>query len=440
MKRHRTFLFLLAAVLCQSAPADDALRKKLGQLFIIGFQGSVVTDTLYADLIERNVGGVILSYVNGNLPSPAEIVLLTADIRSAAPIQPFICADQEGGRVARLSDRNGFSATHTAYTLGMVFQSTDSTYAQAKLMSSWLAQCGINLNFAPVVDVAVTPYNSTMYYQRLFSDDPLVVAAHAKKFIEGSHELNIMTTLKHFPGGGAAKDLLPFRKLIDSSKVDLVMMSHNRVAGMDPVNYASLSSAVIEGWLRDTLGYTGVVITDDLYQMATSKTYGYGTAARMALNAGNDILLYAGSIVNGNSLVRLIIDTLETDVLEGRISMARVDEAYNRVLALKSAYITSVAERSANQGVRPGTFELSQNYPNPFNPSTTFEFRVEERSNVKLAIYDILGREVAVLVNDERPAGMHTVLWNAAGMPSGVYFCTLSAGNRMLTRKLVLVR
>ncbi len=422
------------------ASADDAVRRKLGQLFIVGFIGPAVTDSLFADLSTRNIGGVFLSYVNGNLVSPSQIQQLTSQIRSAALTLPFLCIDQEGGRVARLEARNGFAATYSAYTLGMVFQSVDSTRSQATLMASWMAQCGLNLNLAPVVDVAPSPYDSALYAGRRYSTDPLVVTAHAQAFIEQFQEANIITTLKHFPGAGTPTDLLPYRSLLDSSRVDMVMVGHNYISQIDPVYLTSLSAAAVQGLLRGSMGFDGVVITDDLYRMSTSRLYGYGHAARLALNAGDDVLLYVGNTANNCSIVRQIVDTLEVDVQQGRIAMSRIDEAYSRIMQLKNRYkVASVSSPLASRYVAPNALYLS-NYPNPFNPSTTIRYGLPRGSHVLLTVFNTLGQQVATLVQGEEEAGYHEVRFDGTGLSSGVYFYQMTAGDYVATKKLLLLK
>ncbi len=422
------------------ASADDALRRKLGQLFIVGFIGPAITDSLLADLSERNIGGVYLSYVNGNLVSPSEIQQLTAQIRSAAQTPPFLCIDQEGGRVARLDARNGFGATYSAYTLGMAFQSVDSTRAEAALMASWMAQCDLNLNLAPVVDVAASPYDSSMYSGRRYSTDPSVVTAHAQAFIEQFQEAGIITTLKHFPGLGTPADLLPYRSLLDSNRVDMIMVAHNYVSQIDPVYLTSLSAAAVQGLLRNSMGFCGVVITDDLYRMSTSRLYGYGQAARLAINAGDDVLLYVGSTANNCSLVRQVVDTLEVDVQQGRIAMSRIDEAYSRIMQLKNRYkVTSVSSPFASRSLAPNALSLS-NYPNPFNPTTTLRYGLPQRSHVLLAVFNSLGQQVATLVQGEKESGYHEVKFDGTGLASGVYFSRITAGDYVATKNLLLIR
>ena len=455
----RVIFCCLCVFVYSRAEADDSLRKKLGQMILVGFIGPEVPDSLYIDLSTRNLGGVILSGANGNLTSPYQIQQLTGQIRSDAQSPPFIAVDQEGGAVARLNGSNGFASTYTEYVLGTVFASLDSTRKQAALMTSWLSACGININFAPVVDVNVNPSSPAIgYYGRSFSADPMTVAAHAKVFIDQSHAANIMTTLKHFPGHGSARtdshftlpditntwtsgELIPYRELLTTNSVDVVMVGHLYNAHIDSVYPTSLSYPTIHGLLRDSLGYDGVVITDDLYNMAAITQYfGFWDAAEHAINAGADILLYVSNTLNNASLARQLIDSLESKVQRGLIAESRIDEAYTRITRLKNRYfVTGVAQPLASARNVPQEFELS-NYPNPFNPTTTIRYGLPFQSRVNLAVFNTLGQQVAVLQNGEQDAGYHEVRFDAVGLSSGVYFYRLQAETYVQTRKLLLLK
>ena len=183
-----------------------------------------------------------------------------------------------------------------------------------------------------------------------------------------------------------------------------------------------------------------MVITDDLYQMSTTYYYTYAQAAELAINAGNDILLYVGSTINGGSLVRQIIDSLESDVIKGKISMARVDESYNRILELKKNHgmIFSSISIAATQ-VKPSFFHLS-NFPNPFNPSTTIVYEIQRQSIVTLKVFDMLGSEVTTLFDGYAIAGKHELKFNATNLPSGVYFYQIKAGEFIKTKKMILLK
>jgi beta-N-acetylhexosaminidase len=223
--------------------------------------------------------------------------------------------------------------------------------------------------------------------------------------------------------------------------VDIVMTGHLYNAHIDSVYPSSLSYNTITHLLRDSLHYNGVVITDDLYNMAAiTNRYGFGQAARLAVNAGTDILLYVWNLRNGGSLCQAVVDTIEAQVLGGAISLARIDESYNRIMLLKSRYLSTGVDggriASAN---RPDGFLLS-NYPNPFNPSTTISYTLRTSDHVVLDVYNTLGQLASRLVDGDQDAGYHTVVLDGSNIASGVYFCRLTAGPRAETRKLLLLK
>jgi beta-N-acetylhexosaminidase len=438
--------------------ADESLRQKIGQMFIMGFDGTTIGDSIRADLAERNLGGVIL--MGYNCSSPVQIQNLASSIRSAAHTVPFIAVDEEGGLVARLNQGNGFGSTFTEYQLGTVFHSTDSTAHQASRMAGWLSSSGFTTDFAPVVDVNVNPLSPAIgYYGRSFSKDPQTVAQHSQVFVDQFHARGVMTTLKHFPGHGSAttdshlqlpditatwadSELIPYRSLIASNRVDIVMIAHLYDAHIDSVYPTSLSYRTVTGLLRDSLGYRGVVITDDLYQMkAITDLYGREQAAVLAINAGVDILLYVSntmSTTDQSSLLRHLVDTIEAKVQSGVIAESRIDESYQRIQALKKLYLPTGVPSLASTDL-PSRITL-ENYPNPFNPSTTIRYGLPERAHVSLTIYNTLGQRVTTLVNRDDGPGMHQVRFDGGNLASGVYFYRLEAGSFYETRKLVLAK
>jgi beta-N-acetylhexosaminidase len=458
-------LILLMHFPCSLSIADDTLRQKIAQMFILGFNGTTISDTIRADLAERNLGGVI--FMGANCTSPGQIQNLTAVIRSSAHTAPIIAVDEEGGLVARLNGSNGFSSTASEYQLGTVWNSTDSTAHQAATMSAWLLSGGITTDFAPVVDVNVNPQSPAIgALNRSYSASPLTVALHSQAFIDQFHARGIMTALKHFPGHGSAttdshqqlpditatwadSELIPYRSLIGSHRVDMVMVGHLYNAHIDSLYPTSLSGRAVNGLLRDTLGYQGVVITDDLYNMkAITDLYGREEAASLAINAGVDILLYVSNILgDGTSLLRHMVDTIESRVISGAIPANRIDESYRRIKALKARYIQSgLGAPFAGGGFLPARTTLG-NYPNPFNPATKLRYDLPQRSQVHLAVFNLLGQVVATLADGIADAGIHEVRFDGNQRASGVYFARLDVwpidgGGRheTVTTKLMLVR
>jgi beta-N-acetylhexosaminidase len=427
---------------------------------MLGFNGTTsMDDTIRADLSTRNLGGVIL--MGRNCSSPAQIAQLTAAVKSNAATAPFIGIDQEGGLVARLTSSNGYTKTISAYQLGTVIGKLDSTSAQAARMAGWLSSAGITTDFAPVADVDVNPSSPAIgAYGRSFSPNPLIVAANDSVFIDRFREKKVMTCLKHFPGHGSAgtdshftlpditttwadSELIPYQRLLASGRIDMVMVGHLYNALIDSVYPTSLSRNTVNGLLRTRIGYGGVVITDDLYNMkAITDNFGFVQAAALAINAGVDILLYVYDLNSqGGSLCRMLVDSLEARVLSGNIPQQRIDDALAHISALKQQYITT-AIASGRNAYQPVRFGLGA-YPNPFNPSTTVEVRLAEATDARIAVFDILGREVGVIFEGVLPSGTHHFRFDAGSLSSGAYFvkvATRSSSASKAVLPLMLVR
>lgn len=446
---------LISVLAAPESPGGEPLRHKIAQMIIVGFEGTTLPESVRVDLASRNLGGVI--FLRRNCVSPSQMLQLTSSVKLNALTPPFIAVDQEGGRVARLNHTNGYDSTYSAHTLGSVFNSVDSTLRQAERMGGWLRTAGFTTTLAPVVDVNVNPQSPAIgLLGRSFSANSQTVGLHAQAYVNGFHSRGIMTALKHFPGHGSAgtdshlqlpnithtwldSELDPYRSLIASHSADMIMIGHLYNARIDSVYPSSLSSRTIAGLLRDSLGYGGVVISDDLYSMrAITDRYSYGQAALLAINAGTDILLYVGNTLGGASLVRYLVDTIETNVMAGFIAASRIDSAYARIQRLKTRFATSGGPPSTDAGL-PGLIRLDQNYPNPFNPSTTIEFEIPQASEISLRLYNILGEEVAIIADGLRDAGRHAVRWEPQGLAAGVYFYRLSAAGSVAVRKLMIL-
>src|SRR5688500_6234285 len=196
------------------SPARPGLRERIGQMLLVGFRGLTLQE---AEATRRQVsngslGGVLLFSVDHltggprNVESPEQVRALVEGLRAAAPAEtPLLVAiDQEGGLVARLGPAHGFPATRSAADLGR--GDPEATRAAAGAMAATLAAAGINLNLAPVVDLATNPDNPIIAgVERSFSPDPDVVITHATAFIEAHHDVaGVACAVKHFPGQGSA--------------------------------------------------------------------------------------------------------------------------------------------------------------------------------------------------------------------------------------------
>lgn len=341
-----------------AAPSSPglSLRQKIARMIVTGFRGLTVDDApwIREAIVERGLGGVILfAQEKGvgnlqNVESPAQVAALVAELRSLVPDRELIVAiDQEGGLVTRLSPRHGFPEVASEEAVGEEDEATVRAWAEG--LAGTLAAVGINLNFAPVVDVNVNPDNPAVgALHRAFSPDPEIVARDAAIEIRAHRRAGVHTALKHFPGLGSAtvntddgvadvtatwtrSELIPYQRLLAEGLVDVVMAAHVKNGQLDATAPASLSAPTITGLLREELGYDGLVVTDDLFAEAIRQTFGFDDAVPLAIEAGNDLLLAVQQRVHDPTVVDRIIALVEQAVDQGRISEARIDESVARI-------------------------------------------------------------------------------------------------------------
>lgn len=420
---------------------------------MVGFSGKTLTDTVILnDLQTRGVGSVIL--FSGNIESPTQLNQLTTQLHSLSLTPLFIAIDQEGGRIARLRETNGYTATYSAYQIGTIFNDESINRTWASLMAGWLKDAEINLNLAPVADVNINPESPAIgYLDRSFSNIPDTVYNHCNWFIDEFHQKNILNCLKHFPGHGSAttdshlgftditntwadSELIPYIKLIQNGYDDFIMSGHLFNAEIDSVYPASLSNKTLTGLLRDSLGFDGLIITDGMFMGAISNNYTFDEAVELAINAGNDILLYTTNKLSGKSLVDSVVGIVMNKISEGKITEQRINESYNRII-LKKQQLTNVNQN--NSEFLPDEFELV-NYPNPFNAQTNIVVRIPVDGNLSIKIFNIVGEEVAEIMNDFTSAGTYKFSFNADKLSSGIYFIRMKMQNKIITHKAVLLK
>jgi beta-N-acetylhexosaminidase len=217
-----------------------------------------------------------------------------------------------------------------------------------------LAELGINLNLAPVVDLNTNPDNPVIgRLERSFSADPAVVTEHALAFIRAHHEHQVLCSLKHFPGHGSSAtdshlglvdvtstwssaELEPYARIIEAGEADTIMTAHVFNATLDPTYPATLSRPTITGILRDRLHYGGVVLCDDLQMGAIREQYGYETAVEAVIAAGVDILVIANNTVYEEGITARTVAIIKQLMEDGKVSEARIDESHGRIQRLKS--------------------------------------------------------------------------------------------------------
>lgn len=452
----KTVLFTLLIFTTMLSAQEVTLREKIGQMIMTGFTNEGESyEQILKDVSDNNLGGIL--YFAHNIDYASQIRDLSATLQNNANTPLFIAIDQEGGRVARFSDNNGYQDVPSAYYLGSVVNSEDSTRFYAALMASWLYDAGCNVDFAPVVDVNVNPESPAIgRYGRSYSDNPEIVYNHAGWFIDEFNEVNIATSLKHFPGHGSAADdshfgftditdtwseteLVPFQMLIDHGYNDMIMAGHLYNGNIDTLYPASISKTFIDSLLRNEMHYNGVVVTDEMFMQAISNNFGFEEAVVLAVNSGTDILLYSTNMYEDMPLVPRIIDLIEEKVNDGVITAERIDEAYGRITELKERreIITSLETIAGN--TIPEDYSLA-NYPNPFNPSTKITVEITEPGRAKLSVYDITGSLVKEIANGELTTGKHVFDFSGADLSSGIYLAVLETKGGIFTRKLMLVK
>jgi beta-N-acetylhexosaminidase len=356
------------AWLVDIAAAPDARPPlPLGELLLVGFRGSEAqgNEELRHLICDVKVGGLILferdvaTRTPRNIVSAEQVARLTADAQALArrcagrPL--LIAVDAEGGLVMRLSARVGYVPTPSHRELGDGGDLAH-TELEARRLGARLREAGINWNLAPVVDVAVNPINpAVVTLGRTFSSDPDEVIEHARAFIAGMHAAGVLTTLKHFPGHGSSRvdshhgftdvsdtaapagELAPYRALIREGLADSIMPAHVFNRSLDPWHPASLSRSTVTRLLRRHLGYTGLVVSDDLLMGAVTQHYGLEDAALLAAGAGVDVLL-----VSENSLTRHpraaegVVTALGQALAERRLSRRTVTAALDRIARFRA--------------------------------------------------------------------------------------------------------
>jgi len=304
-------------------------------MLVIGVAGTELTAQERDWLQHDAVAGVIL--FRRNFASRDQVAELSAAIRAAAPRPQLICVDQEGGRVQRF--RDGYSELPPLQRFGVLYaRDPQAALALAEehawLMASEVRASGVDLSFAPVVDLA---RGNRAIGDRAFSDDPQVVAAFTRAYVRGMHSVGMAATLKHFPGHGTVledthfddaidprpldvlrtQDLVPFVAGIEAG-ADAVMMAHVAYPQVAP-EPAGYSKLWIEDILRTEMGFRGVVFSDDIGMAAAFSAGGVKSRVDAHLDAGCDVVLVCHPELVEESLRAVEGRALNTAALTGLI-------------------------------------------------------------------------------------------------------------------------
>ena len=340
---------------------DAQLDVMIGQMIMVGFDGRSERDAGVAAVREQlakgTIGGVV--FYPENIGSPQRLRALTAYLRNAksSPV-PFLAVDQEGGMVQRLTRRNGYRYFPSARSVGRnpSFASPESAERLYAAMAAELAEAGFNLNFGPVVDLNLNPSNPVIgRRKRSYGTDPGSVSALAGAFIRAHRQAGIVTVAKHFPGHGSSRvdshktladiseswreiEIAPYRSLAEDGLLDGVMIGHlYHPRFSDGARLpASLSGRAVSV-LRDkgSIGFHGVVVSDDLEMGAVRDDYSLEERVVKAVNAGTDLLVFSNVESRDSELGARLHAIIANAVRDGRISRIRIETAYGKIRLLK---------------------------------------------------------------------------------------------------------
>ena len=339
------------------------LNSKIGRLFMAGIpepQLDPDTETLIRDYC---LGGVIL--FGRNIENPIQLAKLCNDLQEIAikyhgtPL--FLAVDQEGGPVSRFKEPFTLFPGNTA--IGEDQMSVDRAVEFARVTAKEMRLVGLNMNMAPVVDVQVGQPEKHLA-GRMFSDDPEKVAQLGQTVVREFQRKGIMTVAKHFPGLGKSpldphhhlptidmgekemgeNNLPPFRAVI-TENVCAIMTSHAIYPTLDPDLPATISEKVLTGLLRETLGFRGLIITDDLEMGAIGKNWGVANGAVAAFEAGADILL----ICKEQNLVLESLNMLRRKLIRDEISFQRLEQSVGRIMKAKSRFLKKIKKVSIEE-------------------------------------------------------------------------------------------
>ncbi|MDU0330834.1 beta-N-acetylhexosaminidase [Paenibacillus sp. 3LSP] len=364
-------------------PADPAAKlldelstdEKIGQLVLVGMDGTEPNDVTRQLIEEYHVGGFI--FYKNNIQDTKQALALfnglkTANQNKAVPL--FLSVDEEGGRVSRMPGE--LAKLPAARKIGNT-GSTELAGQIGEIIGKELAGFGLNLDFAPVLDVNSNPDNPVIG-DRAFGTKPEIVSRMGIAVMKGIQEQGIIPVVKHFPGHGDTSvdshlglpvvehdldrlrklELVPFKQAIQEG-ADVVMIAHLLMPKLDPDHPASFSKAVIHDLLREELGYEGTIISDDMTMGAIVEHYDIRDAAVQFIQAGGNIVLVGRDAEKEKQVIQALRDAVNS----GKISTETLDERVYDVLKLKQKY-----QLSNDPAQGPNTKQLNQDISDILKP------------------------------------------------------------------------
>ena len=399
-----------------------SLEEKVAQMLIPSFRyncDSTGNNCSGVTEINSNIEGILQKYGFGgvilfkeNTATTEQTVRLVDSLQSANLSNKtglLIMTDQEGGSVTR-------PQYSTVMPGNMALAATNNpalSYKAGKVIGSELSLLGINTDFAPVVDVNSNPNNPVIGI-RSFSDSPYVVSSFATNFMQGLNSEGVTASLKHFPGHGDTavdshtglpviyksydelknSDLIPFKTLIDNG-ANMIMTAHIRYPNIDGSTYtststgeeitlpATLSKRIITDILRSDMGYNGVVVTDAMNMDAVAKHFNRLDSARLAINAGVDMILMPVEVNNSQGFSELenYISSIVNLVNDGTISVDTIDNAVRRILTLKDS--KGLLSKYDNSNLEGKISNAKNNVSSMANHNTEWEIALSAVTLVK---------------------------------------------------------
>ncbi|MEM6720166.1 MAG: glycoside hydrolase family 3 N-terminal domain-containing protein [Bacteroidota bacterium] len=352
------FFLIGNSVFAQNATIDS-LDIKIGQMIMLGIGGDteILPDNkILADIKAQKLGGVLLYEKNISKENSVEkLKKLVKTLKQDAQLPLLVSIDEEGGKVNRLKQKYGFPKTVSAKYLGEV-NAIDSTKYYSDIIAHNLLQLGINVNYAPVLDVDNAENPPIGKNHRAFSKDPKEIVKHARQVVKSHRYFNIRTVVKHFPGHGNSRqdshfnvtdvskywkqqEVFPYVKLLYEGNVDAIMTAHIVNDQLDDSKLpATLSKKIMTDYLRGDLGFDGVIFSDDMQMKAIADQFGFEKSIEMAILAGVDVLMFSNHIpMKGRDMIipQDIIDIVKKMIADGEISEERINESYERILEFK---------------------------------------------------------------------------------------------------------
>jgi beta-N-acetylhexosaminidase len=328
------------------------LDEKIGQMLMVGINGIIAGSDAKEVIHNLHAGGII--FYGSNIKTPNQTVDFTNQLKAMNqsaknPLPLFISVDEEGGMVDRMP--SPILKMPSAFAIGKK-DDPEFAYSACETLGEAVRDLGFNMNYAPVLDVVKDPAASAIG-ERSFGTDPHLVSRIGVAAMKGIHSKNVIPVVKHFPGYGSVNvdahqdlptveygrnqleenDWLPFKNAIQND-ADVIMVTHELVAGLETTYPASMSTTIMTNMLRDQLGFKGVIMTDDMTMGAITKRYGLQTAAVTSVQAGADVVMISFHKDEQTNAFH----ALKQAVVKGTLSEQRIDDSVYRIMELKQKY------------------------------------------------------------------------------------------------------